>query len=338
MKLRMITMASHKLVSYWFRLRETYETDESDYWNLNELTSHRDEFNHDSLIQVLNEFFDQFHGNIDEVDDRQRTFEVDRYETGDNLIEGEIKLGEYGIEADVYDTQQQQRMPRHRKSHHSEETPFYFLFYKPPNNDTRVVAVLKQYRARGVKGELYGRLDEYITDHDTDDEEKDIVCELKPVYTQDAEERITNADDFKRLKFEGIQELTPMEEHADNEGATGADRRTVSRTYEIKPTSESRWTPDFVRSFFPDGNWKYGQLERDEFDDVKLTVEEDGSRITFSLWDADIRMRRELDPMEDNLDMDGGHPTAASLSPRAREVVNIVLPPEDNGPDDGTLF
>lgn len=331
-------MVSHKLVPYWFRLRETYETDEKDYWNLDDLTSHRNEFNYDSLIQVLDDFFDQFYGEVDKDDNRQRTFEVDRYETGDNLIEGEIQLGEYGIEADVYDTQQQQRIPRYRKLYHSEETPFYFLFYKPPNNDTRVVVVLKQYRARGVKGELYGHLDEYITDHDSADEENDIVCEMKPVYTQDAEERITNADNFKRLQFEGMQELTPVEEHADNEGATDADRQTVRRTYEIKPTSESGWTPDFVRSFFPSGNWKYGQLEQDEFQDVKLTIKKDESRTTFSLWDADIRMRRELDPAEDNLDMEGGHPTAESLSPQAREVVDIVLPPEDDGPDDGTLF
>ena len=324
-------MVSHKLVPYWFRLRETYDTD--NYWNLSDLTSHRDEFNHDSIINVLDDFFDQYYGDIDEDDDRKRTFEVDSYEADGNAIEGEIKLGEYGIEADVYDTQQSQRIPRHRRSHHSEETSFYFMFYKPPNVDTRAVAVLKQYRARGVKGELYGRLDDYIEDHDSDAKEKDIVCEMEPVYTQDAEERITGADEFKRLKFEGTQELTPVEEHADNEDATDVDRQTVSRTYEIKPTSDNKWEPDFVRSFMPNGNWKYGQLSKDEFDDVKLTLEDDGSQITFSLWNADIRMRRELDPEEDALDMDGGHPTADSLSPRAREVANVVLPPEADGPD-----
>jgi hypothetical protein len=88
----------------------------------------------------------------------------------------------------------------------------------------------------------------------------------------------------------------------------------------------------------PNGNWKYGQLKKNEFDDVKLTVEEDGSQITFSLWDADIRMRRELDSTEDNLDMDGGHPTAESLAPKAREVADVVLPPEDDSPDSGTLL
>jgi hypothetical protein len=49
-------------------------------------------------------------------------------------------------------------------------------------------------------------------------------------------------------------------------------------------------------------------------------------------------MRRELDPTEDNLDMDGGHPTAESLAPRAREVTEVVLPPEDDSPDDEALF
>jgi len=330
-------MVSHKLVPYWVRLRETYETDEDDYWDLNQLTEHRDEFEHDSLIDVLDDFFDQFYGSIDDDDDRQRTFEVDRYESDDNIIEGEIKLGEYGIEADVYDRQQQQRIHRYRRAHHSEETPFYFMFYKPPSSDTRAVAILKQYRARGVKGELYGRLEEYIAEHDSDDEEKDIVFEMDPVYTQDAEERIISADEFKRLRFEGLQELTPMEEYADNEDATDADRQTVSRTYEIKPTSDNRWTPDFVQSFMPNRNWKYGQLDQNEFDDVKLTIEEDGSQITFSLWDADIRMRRELDPTEDDLDMDGGHPTAESLAPLAREVAEVVLPPEDDSPNDETL-
>lgn len=331
-------MVSHKLVPYWVRLRETYKTDEDDYWNLSKLTEHRDEFDHDSLINALDDFFDQFYGVIDDDNDRQRTFEVDRYNANDNIIEGEIKLGEYGIKADVYDRQQQQRIPQHRQMHHSMETPFYFMLYKPPSSDTRAIAVLKQYRAQGVKGELYGHLDDYIEEHDSDEEEKDIVFEMDPVYTQDAEERITGADEFKRLKFEGLQELTPMEEYADNEDATDADRQTVSRTYEIKPTSDSRWTPDFVQSFMPNGDWKYGQLDQNEFDDVKLTVEEDGSKITFSLWDADIRMRHELDPTEDDLDIDGGHPTAESLAPRAREVAKVVLPPEDDNPGDETLL
>lgn len=331
-------MVSHKLVPYWVRLRETYKTDEEDYWNLNELNEHRNEFDYNSVIGALDDFFDQFYDDIDDDSDRKRTFEVNRYDSDNNIIEGEIKLGEYGIEADVYDRQQQQRIHRHRRTHHSEETPFYFMFYNPPSNNTRAVAILKQYRARGVKGELYDRLDDFVEEHDSDSEEKDIVIEMNPVYTQDAEERITSADNFKRLKFKGLQELTPMEEHADNEDATDADRQTVNRTYEIKPTSDSRFTPDFVQSFMSNGSWKYGQLEKNDFNDVKLTVEEDGSQITFSLWDPDIQMSRELDPTEDNLDIDGGHPTAESLAPRAREVADIVLPPEDDSPDIGTLL
>ncbi|WP_424017348.1 hypothetical protein ACOZ4N_15920 [Halorientalis pallida] len=329
-------MVSHKLVPYWFRMHEAYYADEDDYWNLQNLTDEYDEFDDDSLIDILDGFFDEY-SDIDDDDDRKRTFEVNRYESDGDVIEGEIKLGEYGIEADVYDTVEGERIHSHRKEHHSEETPFYFLFYVPSTDKTRAVAVLKQYRARGVMGELFRRLKEYISQYDSDDEDtNDIVCEMKPVYTQDAEERITRADDFKRLKFEGTQELTPVEEHADNEGATDVDRQRVSRTYEIKPTSESRWSPDFVQSFMPDGNWKYGELQKDEFDDVKLEVEEDGSTITFSLWNANIRMRRELDPS--NLNMNGGHPTADSLSPKAREVADIVLPPESDGPDDGTIL
>lgn len=329
-------MVSHKLVPYWFRMHEAYYSDENDYWSLGSLTDHYDEFDDDSITDVLSGFFEEY-TEIDDDDNKKKTFEVDRYESDTNVIEGEIKLGEYGIEADVYDTEEEERIHRHRKAHHSEETPFYFLFYKPSSNDTRAVVILKQYRARGVMGELYSRLDDYVSRYNSDDEDtNDIVCEMNPVYTQDAEERIMRADDFNRLRFEGTQELTPVEEYADNEGATDADRQRVSRTYEIKPTSESRWTPDFVQSFMPDGNWKYGEIEKDEFDDVKLEVEEDGSTITFSLWNANIRMRRELDPS--NLSMDGGHPTPESLSPKAREVADVVLPPEVDGPDDGTIL
>lgn len=257
-------MVSHKLVPYWVRLRETYKTDEEDYWNLNELNEHRNEFDYNSVIGALNDFFDQFYDDIDDDSDRKRTFEVNRYDSDNNIIEGEIKLGEYGIEADVYDRQQQQRIHRHRRTHHSEETPFYFMLYNPPSNNTRAVAILKQYRARGVKGELYDRLDDFVEEHDSDSEEKDIVIEMNPVLTRRRSSPITSADNFKRLKFEGLQELTPMEEHADNEDATDADRQTVNRTYEIKPTSDSRFTPDFVQSFISNGSWKYGQLEKND--------------------------------------------------------------------------
>jgi hypothetical protein len=129
-----------------------------------------------------------------------------------------------------------------------------------------------------------------------DDERNDISPEMKPVYTEDADERLQEADAFKKLRFEGKQELTPVEEHADNEGETDVDRQTVSRTHEIKPTRSSTWTPEFVQSFMPNKSWKYGELDKDEYEDVKVKIEVDGSPMTFSLWHTDIRMRRNLEP------------------------------------------
>lgn len=328
-------MASHKLVPYWFRLRETYQTDDDDYFDLGNLTQERDIFNHDSIVDELDDFFDQYSGNIDEDTDRKRTFEVDEFDSDDEVVEGEIKLGTFGIEADVWDRQNDRRISNHRQAHHSEEVPFYFFFYKPDNVERRGVLVLEQFRNRGVKGELYSRLDEFFAEYDNDSFDRDLVFELNPVYTQDAEERVLHADDYKKLKFEGEQELTPVDEHADNEGATDLERKTVNRTYEMRPTSDD-WTPDFVLSFLPNQNWKYGEVRENEFDDVKVTIEEDGSQMTFSLWDANIRMRRELDPS--SLTLDGGHPTATSLSPKAREVANYVLPPEADEIEEQTLL
>lgn len=335
-------MVSHKLVPYWFRLHEAYYTDDDDYWNLGNLSDQWNEFEQDTIIDVLADFFEKYsdidEDDLDDDENQGKTFEVDQYEMDSNIIEGEVKLGEFGIEADVYDTQEHERLHNYRKSHHSEETPFYFFFYKPPENDTRAVAIFKEYKGRGIKGELFSHLQDYLSQFnpDDDDDRNDISAEMKPVYTKDADERLQQADAFKKLRFEGKQELTPVEEHADNEGEIDVDRQTVSHTHEIRPTRSSTWTPDFVRSFMPDKSWKYGELDKGEYEDVKVKIEVDGSPMTFSLWHTDIRMRRNLEPSK--LDMDGGHPTAESLSPKAREVASAVLPPEVDDPEEGTLL
>lgn len=335
-------MVSHKLVPYWFRLHEAYYTDDDDYWSLSSLSDQWEEFEQDSIIDVLGDFSEQYSDTDEddyENDGQGKTFEVDRYEKDSNIVEGEIKLGQYGIEADVYDTEEHERLYSHRKPHHSEETPFYFFFYLPPNYDTRAVAIFKEYKGRGVKSELFSRLQDYLSEFnpdDDDDERNNISAEMKPVYTEDADQRLHEADAFKKLKFEGKQELTPIEEHADNEGEIDVDRQTVSRVDVIRPVRNGRWSSELIKSFGPDEQWKYGELDKEEYQDVKVEIEVDGSAMTFSLWHTDIRMRRNLDPSR--LTMDGGHPTAESLSPKARGIANAVLPPEVDEPDDGTLL
>lgn len=341
-KIEATDMVSHKLVPYWFRLHEAYYTDDEDYWGLGDLSDHWDEFEQDSVVDLLDDFFQKYsdidEDDVDDEDEQGKTFEVDRYEKGENIIEGEIKIGEYGIEADVYDTEEHERLHSYRKPHHSEETPFYFFFYKPPNYDRRAVAIFKEYKGRGLKGELFSRLQDYLSQFnpDDDDDRNDISAEMKPVYTKDADQQLRQAESFKKLKFEGKQELTPVEEHADNEGEIDVDRQSVSRVDEIRPVRNGKWSSEFVKSFGPNKEWKYGELDKEEYQDVKVQIEVDGSPMTFSLWHTDIQMRRNLDPIR--LDMDGGHPTAESLSPKARGVASAVLPSEVDDPDDGTLL
>lgn len=324
-------MATHKLVPYWLRLRES--RDKGNWWDLDNLTTECDSYPHDSIIDVLADFFDQYDGDLDDDEDKQRTFEVDTVKNDDTTIEGEIRYGEYGIESDVYDRKNKKRIEEHRKKHHSLETPYYFFAYKPPNVESRCMVVLKQYKVGGVKGDLHPRLKSYV-----EDIYEDTFFHFKPAYKEDAKEMVLNSDEVKKLTFTGEQRLTPVDELADNEGATDIDRKTVDQTYTMKPTEDERWKPDFVFSFLPDRSWKYGELDKNDFADVKTTVEKDGSNWTFSLWETSIRMRRELDPVEDDLDMDGGHPTAKSLSPVARELANHVLPPEADEADEDTIL
>lgn len=324
-------MATHKLVPYWLRLRESRDTD--NWWDLDNLTNECDSFTQDSIIGVFADFFDQYNGDLDDDEEKRRTFEVHQVEDDDTTIEGEINYGEYGIEADVWDREEEERIEAFRQKHHSLETPYYFFAGKPGNVDTHCIVVLKQYKVGGVKGDLHARLKSYI-----EDIYEDTYFHFKPAYNQDAEEMVLNSDEINKLTFRGEQELTPVEEHAENEGVSDVERKTVDRKYTITPTDDERLTPDFVLSFLPNQNWKYGELDKNDFSDVKATVEKDDSNFTFSLWETNISMRRELDPVEDNLVMDGGHPTAESLSPVARELANYVLPPEADDLDGDTIL
>lgn len=320
-------MPSHGLIPYKVGLREKGDTD--NYWDLTDLHQHDNTLPEGSLIDLLDEFFGDYDGNLDANSSEERTFVVEGYNVypSDRLVEGVVATGDYGYESELRDVNTGQLTYR-KDEDESELFPYYFLLWIPETqagqlyeSGQRAIMVFQQINGRSFKTAFAGRFDkEYIRSADntvfeitpvTSEKVLDKVINSQRVLSAEFQlDKIPNSDEGKMQLMEGMNTA----ENKRNSYVMKADRGgSIDRMKHIAQNLKGINTAGFA------------QIVSDPVDDLKVTIKNDQGRDeTFSLLDDELSMKKELNPSGHNLD--AGLPKNRYLSKEMSSLINEILP------------
>lgn len=320
-------MPSHGLIPYKVGLREKGDTD--NYWDLTDLHQHDSTLPEDSLLDLLDEFFSDYDGNLDANSSEERTFVVEGYNVfpSDRLVEGVVATGDYGYESELRDVNTG-RLTYRKDEDESELFPYYFLLWIPETqadqlyeSGQRAIMVFQQINGRSFKTAFTGRFDkEYIRSADN------TVFEITPVTSERVLDKVINSQRVLSAEFqldkipdsdEGKMQLMEGMDTAENKRKSyvmKADRGdSIDRLRHIADNLKGINTAGFA------------QIVSDPVDDLKVTIKNDQGRDeTFSLLDDELSMKKELNPADHNLD--AGLPKNRYISREMSSLINEILP------------
>lgn len=85
--------------------------------------------------------------------------------------------------------------------------------------------------------------------------------------------------------------------------------------------------PDFKEMVFGENpsETPIAELYGQSYDDIKVTVEKEDPRRTFSLYKKEPQMYRRILPKNPRIVIEDGHPTPETISPITRKFMNDLL-------------
>lgn len=312
---------SSRLLPYWIRVRERGEPES--YWDLSNLKrSHASFSDRDSVADILYTLCEEYQTQTETDDDKRRTFTIDKLARDGEIIEAEIRTGEYGITADFYDIEKGQRIPNARGENHAEEFPFRLFFCTLASQPDRAMLVLEIFQNRSVRGLLEERLENALTR-----EYGNAYLEIQPAMDDRVDEMLNDADRFIELNLQGREELRAVDGYASDGGEVDGidDGEELRREYVFKPERGESIKQRIINAV-AEKDFELVGIEDESYDDAKVTIVEDGNEYTFSLWEDEIRMRLNIDEEEDDIETVGGKPTTESVVRKARELTNLLSP------------
>ena len=323
-------MAINKLIPYWITVREVEEPDSD--WDLTNIHSEEPEFPNNNLADYFEDFCQEYIGEVHVDEEEQKTFTIDEqsFQRDKNTIEGVIKSGEWGRNADFWDIDEQDRIEDAREENHAEEIPYYFLFHIPDEDRHQALLIFRKYKRKGVKT-LFTSLF-HLRHHDVD--VGDAYMSINPHYSDRVSEKLDDADSIASVKFRGRESIPAREQYADRHNIEEFDsdisgQLDVGTELKLTPKDNVDHFRTFVKGLIPGDenadNFDYGRIEEQDFSNANVTVVEGESRLTFSLWEERMQMRMDVDPEEYEIDIYGGHPTPHSLGCVARQLANDLM-------------
>lgn len=320
-------MPSHGLIPYKIGLREKGDTD--NYWDLTDLHQHDSTLSEASLIDFLDEFFDDYDGNLDANTSEERTFVVEGYNVfrSKRLVEGVVATGDYGYESELRDVNTG-RMTYRKDEDESELFPYYFLLWIPETHagdpyesGERAIMVFQQINGRSFKTAFTKRFDEeYISRADN------TIFEITPITSEKVLDKVIDSQRVMSAEFQ-LDEV-PSSDEGKMQLMQGMDTaKSQRRSYVVK--AERGGSIDRIKQL--SRNLKgintagFAQIVSDPVDDLKVTIKNDQGRDeTFSLLDDELSMKKELNPSGHNLD--AGLPKNRYISEEMSTLINDILP------------
>jgi len=323
-------MANTKLIPYWITVREIQEPNKP--WDQTQLQRHESDFPRNNLADYFHEFLLEYAAEdevyVDKTDEKTFTVQEPIRRDG-NTIEGRLKSGEYGQNADFWDIDKHERIEDARQENHAEEIPYYFLFHIPDHDRSQALLILSTYKRKGVKTVFE---DVFIKGTRRKDI-GDAYIEIEPHYSDKVLEEINDADSIASIRFRGKDLIPARDQYADRNSVERTGKEIsgvmdVGTELKLTPQGNQSAFREFVKSLLPgeeNPHFEYGRLHSEDFDTANVTVVEGESQLTFSLWEEQIQMRMDVDPDEYDLDIYGGYPTPYSLGCVARQLANDLM-------------
>ena len=311
-------------------MREVEEPDTE--WDLTGIHSEEPEFPNNNLADYFEQFCKQYISDVYVDEDEQKTFTIDErsFQRNGNTIEGVIKSGEWGRNADFWDIDEHERIEDAREENHAEEIPYYFLFHIPDKDRSQALLIFRKYKRKGIKT-LFTNLF-HPRQHDVN--VGDAYLTIKPHYSDKVAEKLEKADGVASVRFRGKETIPAREEYADRNdiekvGEDISGQLDVGTELKLTPKDNVDRFKKFAKGLIPGDdsseNFDYGRIEQQGFSSANVTVVEGESRLTFSLWKEKMQMRMDVDPEEYEIDIYGGHPTPYSLGCVARQLANDLM-------------
>ena len=176
-------MSKFKLVPYSIRVKELWTEKYID------LTKIQSGSNTITLLDIFQQLVKKHSTNpyVRNFDKKTLSIENKSLRSTGRTISGILKSGEYGFEADFYDTKHSKRISSARKEEYSEELPFFFNGCLPTKNKNMGFLVLEKIKQFGVKSILQRALNDLVKSHN-----EKLVVELNALINNELLKMLTS--------------------------------------------------------------------------------------------------------------------------------------------------
>lgn len=306
-------MARFKLVPYSIRIRNKHSDKNLD---LRAIPTNKGDID---FFTIFEEICKNYKSDVYERKKEQKTLCVVNSTTTNikRIISGIIKSGEYGFEADFFDTKLRKRLQSARKQEYSEELPFFFLFHLPKKNFNVGFLVLEKFKQFGIKIILQKVLTETLEKHN-----KNLLIEINPLINEKLLNILKSSEKLIEIKF--LKKEVPKDV-ADKSLIKNYEDICEEHSFKIKRNKEILLNVrDKIERALKNVDYPYSEIKNEKYDEVKLIVKRDNTTSTISL--DDVPRFRECMPVSPKTsDLDRGFPKESYLYNKSKEYLNTIL-------------
>ncbi len=262
------------------------------------------------LFATLDGFFSRLQTNLTHDQHERRLIQVAQVRRDDKarIIEGVIKTGEYGFEAELIDANSAQLSYR-RRVRDAEIYPFYFLVEIPLKNDTGFI-LLQRFRQFGIRRILHTRLDDFFrANHDN------FILTMTPVLAPEVLATLNARGELHAIHV--IKYTLP----ADKADALRVPREEASVDYVVRGKRHDI-LGRLKELVLGSNSFRIAELENlvPQFDTVKLEVELDGIKRSVDL--SRPKLRTTFDLTNRVASDPSGHPSFEDMSREAKNILH----------------
>ncbi|MFC5367223.1 hypothetical protein [Salinirubrum litoreum] len=312
---------------YNFQLRKKGDKDK--LWDLTNLRTHDPTLSDNHILDILEDFLQQVTGNLDKNKDDEKAVVVKDYnvDKSNNLVEAIISTGDFGYRSELRDVNSGQ-VTHNKSTSEAELIPYYLSMWIPETvsgdlyeSGQRGIMVFQRINGRSIMTRFKKRFHSFALTHD----DCNTMLEMNPITRQEVLRKVLQSQSVKRIEIE-VDEV-PADTEKEVQYIEGMDTHDAeTQSIVLKPKRGGSLLPikSIARQLKRDGG-SFAQVVSDDVLELKTTIKnEHGKKETFSLIDDKLRMRKELDPSQKNLN--GGLPTTSYLADQAALMTNQVLP------------
>lgn len=329
-------MAATKLIPYTVKIHPNGEASEDDYWDLTDLqqyeTTVQSQLGQSSDIPAVSDvetFTDLFRAfcqyyemNLADLGEEfERLSNVTlafstNWESSDEVVEGNLYLGNYGVVRNLVDRQSGERRERGRDIDDAEEKPLYFMTYNPSENATEAYLLLERSRRYGAKEPFHVTLRRWIRENYSDE----INVKINPVKTEDIFPKMREADRTVRLRLE--KDGSPEQLHSNFDSVFDHDEMKKSIEFRPEGGDDMNLVVDELEAWYNQSPTAFETIDGVSYNNVKVTIEKNNSDETISLTKGEAELRKNIDLS--NIADEGDIPVLSEISSRANGFLTSV--------------